>query len=280
MPFFTHCPEKTVTTLHNRLDLKGLKKFYHRFQDFPLVSISHSQRRPIPAANWVANVYHGIPTDLYDFTPAGRQSYLAFLGRFSPEKGPHHAIDIAYECDVPIRIAAKICRQFHANEKYYADIIAPKLADPHVQYIGEITDSEKSEFLGGAVGLLMPINWPEPFGIVMIEAMACGTPVIAFRHGSVPEVIEHGVTGFIVDTPAEAAAAVRRLGELDRAAIRRRFEERFSAPVMARNYHNLYIKMQNRERAESVTTQKVASGVLLSKTQKTGTGNIKSRRAF
>ncbi len=275
MPFFTHCPEKTVTTLHGRLDMKGLRKFYRRFSEFPLVSISHTQRRPLPAANWAGNIYHGIPADMYQYTPPGRQSYLAFLGRFSPEKGAHHAIDIAHESDMPIRIAAKICAQFHANEIYYANVISPRLRESHVEYVGEITDDEKSAFLGEAAALLMPIEWPEPFGIAMIEAMACGTPVIAFRHGSVPEVVEHGVTGFIVDTPSEAAKAVKKAAQLDRAAIRRRFEERFASSVMAWHYNNLYFKMH---KAESQEAQRIASAVLIGKNGKTN--GIKDRRAL
>jgi glycosyltransferase involved in cell wall biosynthesis len=269
MPFFTHCPDKTLTTLHGRLDLKGLQKFYNYFMEFPLISISLSQRRPVPTANWAGNIYHGIPAHLYRFTPENRQDYLAFLGRFAPEKGAHHAIDIAYECDMPLRMAAKICRDKHIDESYYENVIAPQLYEPFVDYVGEITEDEKSDFLGGARALLMPVEWPEPFGLAMIEAMACGTPVIAFRHGSVPEIIEDGITGFIVDTPDEAVAAVRKVGQLDRQLIRQRFEEKFSAPVMALNYHNLYTKMLDQQAAG----KSIPAGIL----SNMSTGSVKNR---
>lgn len=240
MPYFEHCADKTVTTQHGRLDLKGLANFYANHSDYPLVSISNHQRKPLPKANWAKTIYHGLPLDLHRFTPDKGQTDLVFLGRFSPEKGAEKAINIARRTNSPIRLAAKICTQINANQVYYTDVIEPLLNKPGVEYIGEINERQKTEFVGNSKALLMPINWPEPFGIVMIEAMACGTPVIAYNHGSVPEVIEHGVTGFIVNNEDEAVEAVGRLGELDRNRIRQRFEERFSSRVMAQQYLDLY----------------------------------------
>jgi glycosyltransferase involved in cell wall biosynthesis len=235
-PFFGAMADKTVTTLHGRLDLKDLPGVYQRWPQFPLVSISDDQRRPLAFANWAATVHHGMAQALYGFHPKS-DGYLAFLGRISPEKRPDRAIAIAKAVGKPLKIAAKVDA---ADRVYFEEKIEPLLHDPLIEFIGEIGDDQKSDFLGGADALLFPIDWPEPFGLVMIEAMACGTPVIAHDCGSVPEVIEHGVTGFIVHTDAEAAEAVRRLPQLDRAAIRRRFEERFSATAMAQRYLDLY----------------------------------------
>src|SRR5690606_16313620 len=217
-------------------DLPDLAPFYAKFTDFPLVSISNDQRRPLPRANWLATVYHGLPVDL--LAPSRRPgSYLAFLGRISPEKRPDLAIEIAQRAGLPIRLSAKV----DAVDRAYFDAkIRPLLELPNVEFIGEIGEAQKSEFLGNAMALLFPIDWPEPFGLVMIEAMACGTPVIAFRRGSVPEVLEDGVTGYIVDGVVEAVRAISRLDRLDRAAIRRRFEQRFSAARMMRDYLALY----------------------------------------
>jgi glycosyltransferase involved in cell wall biosynthesis len=236
-PFFEDMPERTLTTLHGRLDLKDLPGVYWRWNQFPLVSISDSQRRPLAFANWNGTVHHGMKADLYapNFEPGG---YLTFLGRISPEKRPDRAIAIAKRLGVPLKIAAKVDP---ADTRYYQEQIEPLLLGQKlVEYIGEISDDQKSEFLGGASALLFPIDWPEPFGLVMIEAMACGAPVIAYGCGSVPEIVEEGLTGFIVQDEDEAAAAVSRLDRLDRRAIRRRFEERFSATAMARRYLDLY----------------------------------------
>jgi glycosyltransferase involved in cell wall biosynthesis len=237
-PFFDGMAAKTVTTLHGRLDLKDLAGVYQRWSKFPLVSISDDQRRPLPSANWAATVHHGMPADVYDFESTG-EGYLAFLGRISPEKRPDRAIAIAKRLGMTLRIAAKVD---DADEIYFEEKIEPLLHDPLIEFVGEIGDRQKSAFLGGAEALLFPIDWPEPFGLVMIEAMACGTPVIAYDCGSVPEVVEDGLTGFIVRNEDEAVNAVRRLSTLDRKAIRRRFEERFSATAMARRYLDLYAR--------------------------------------
>jgi len=238
-PMFEDMPERTLTTLHGRLDLKDLAAVYRRWPQFPLVSISDDQRRPLAFANWAATVHHGMDTDLYRFRPRG-DGYLAFLGRISPEKRPDRAISIAAATGRRLRLAAKVDA---ADRAYFADLIEPMLATPGVEFIGEIGDAAKSDFLGRADALLFPIDWPEPFGLVMIEAMACGTPVIAWRNGSVPEVVEHGLTGFIVNSEVEAREAVARLPELDRHAIRARFEERFSATAMARRYLEIYARL-------------------------------------
>ncbi|SUE43184.1 glycosyltransferase family 4 protein [Roseomonas gilardii] len=225
-----------VTTLHGRLDLPELGPIFDAFPDAPVVSISDAQRAPLPQAGWAATIHHGLPKDL--LTPRDAEpGYLAFLGRIAPEKRPDRAIRIAAEAGLPLKIAAKVDK---ADAEYYARHIEPLVAQAHVEFIGEICDREKPGFLSGARALLVPIDWPEPFGLVMIEAMACGTPVIAYNHGSVPEVIEDGLTGFIVRNEEEAVAAVRRLPELSRARIRRRFEERFTARRMAEDYVSLY----------------------------------------
>lgn len=238
-PMFEDMPDRTLTTLHGRLDLKDLPGVYRRWPQFPLVSISDDQRRPLPFANWAATVHHGMSADLYAFTPRS-DGYLAFLGRISPEKRPDRAIAIAKAAGRRLKIAAKVDA---ADRVYFDDVIAPMLDHPLVEFIGEIGDGEKSAFLGGADALLFPIDWPEPFGLVMIEAMACGTPVIAWENGSVPEVIEHGLTGLIVRSEAEARDAVRMLPTLDRNAVRQRFEERFSALAMASRYLEIYAKL-------------------------------------
>lgn len=240
-PMFEDVAGKTITTLHGRLDLKDLAEIYRRWPQFPLVSISDDQRRPLPFANWAATVHHGMSTDLYRFSPRS-DGYLAFLGRISPEKRPDRAIAIATAAGQPLRMAAKVD---NADRAYFETEIQPRLAHPLVDFIGEIGDGAKSAFLGGASALLFPIDWPEPFGLVMIEAMACGTPVIAWENGSVPEVVEHGLTGFIVRSEADAREAVARLPELDRHAIRARFEERFSAIAMARRYLEIYARLSH-----------------------------------
>ncbi|WP_395679283.1 glycosyltransferase family 4 protein [Inquilinus sp.] len=236
-PMFEAIARRTVTTLHGRLDLKDLPGVYRLWPDFPLVSISESQRAPLADANWAATVHHGLAEELFQPPPAPRGDYLAFLGRISPEKRPDRAIEIARRSGRRLRIAAKVD---DADRVYFKEAIAPLLSDPLVEFIGEIGDDAKAEFLGNAAGLLFPIDWPEPFGLVMIEAMACGTPVIAWDRGSVPEVVDDGETGFIVGSMDEAVAAVGRLPELDRGGIRRGFERRFSSRVMAERYLDLY----------------------------------------
>jgi glycosyltransferase involved in cell wall biosynthesis len=236
-PLFRERAHRTVTTLHGRLDLPDLQPLFREFTDMPLVSISDDQRRPMPPVRWLGTVHHGLPPDLLRFEPEPRGGYLAFLGRVSPEKRPDLAIEIARRAGMPLRIFAKVDR---VDELYFQQKIAPLLDDPLVEFVGEIDEAAKQRALGDAMALLFPIDWPEPFGITMIEAMACGTPVIAFRRGAVPEVLEHGLTGFIVDSVEEAVAAVGWLGQLDRHAIRRRFEQRFTAERMARDYVALY----------------------------------------
>ena len=225
-----------LTTLHGRLDLPELQPIYQVFDDVPVISISDSQREPLPAANYVATVHHGLPEHLL-VPGSGAGGYLAFLGRISPEKAPDAAIRIAARAGMKLKIAAKVDK---ADEEYFQETIVPLLDQPHVEFLGEIGERDKSAFLGGASGLLFPIAWREPFGLVMIEAMACGTPVVAFRNGSVPEVIEDGVTGFVVDDEEQAAAAVQRLYGLDRSAIRGIFERRFTARRMAEDYLRIY----------------------------------------
>jgi glycosyltransferase involved in cell wall biosynthesis len=238
-PFFGARARRTVTTLHGRLDLKDLAGVYSRWPQFPLVSISDDQRRPLPYANWAATVQHGVAAEIYRFSPQC-QGYLAFLGRISPEKRPDRAIAIAKATGRRLRIAAKVDA---ADRTYFEEAIEPLLDHPLVEFIGEIGDAEKSAFLGGADALLFPIDWPEPFGLVMIEAMACGTPVIAYDCGSAAEVVEDGLSGFLVRTDAEAIAAVGRIASLDRSAVRRRFLERFTATAMAGRYLELYRRL-------------------------------------
>jgi glycosyltransferase involved in cell wall biosynthesis len=225
-----------LTTLHGRLDLPELQSLYRIFDDAPVVSISDSQREPLPAAHYIATVHHGLPEHLLQ-PGAGAGGYLAFLGRISPEKAPDAAIRIAARAGMKLKIAAKVDK---ADEEYFHAEIEPLLAAAHVEFIGEIGEADKPAFLGAASGLLFPIAWREPFGLVMIEAMACGTPVVAMRNGSVPEVIEDGVTGFIVDDEESAAAAARQLHRLDRPTIRRVFEQRFTARRMAEDYLRIY----------------------------------------
>jgi glycosyltransferase involved in cell wall biosynthesis len=225
-----------VTTLHGRLDLAEHQVVFSTFANVPVISISDSQRRPVPHARWVRTVHHGLPERL--LTPRQVEpSYLAFLGRISPEKRVDRAIRIAGNSGFPLKIAAKVDK---VDREYFEQEIEPLLSQPHVEYIGEIGDAEKSEFLGGAIGLLSPIEWPEPFGLVQIEAMACGTPVIAFNRGAIPEVIDEGVTGFVVEDETSAIGAVYRLADLSRTAIRKRFEERFTARRMAQDYLGVY----------------------------------------
>jgi glycosyltransferase involved in cell wall biosynthesis len=238
-PFSLFSRQKTpwVTTLHGRLDLMELQPVFDTFPNVPLISISNSQRRPLPQANFIGTVLHGLPENLLTPQPDVTPSYLAFLGRICPEKRPDIAIRIARRCGIPLKIAAKVDK---ADEEYFEEVIRPMLREPGAELIGEINEAQKPDFLSGAIALLMPIDWPEPFGLVMIEAMACGTPVIAFNRGSVPEVIDDGVSGFIVEDETSAVAAVERLNVLNRNRVREQFEARFTARRMAEDYLRLY----------------------------------------
>lgn len=236
LPLATRYNLPFVNTLHGRLNLSEYVPFFKIFKNAPFISISYSQRKPLPWLNWVANVYHGLPEDLYKFQPQ-HGSYLAFLGRISPEKRPDRAIEIAEKFGMKLMIAAKVDK---ADETYFKEVIKPMLKSPWVEFIGEIGEKEKNEFLGNAYALVFPIDWPEPFGLVMIEALACGTPVVAWRCGSVPEIIEHGKTGFIVETIEEAVNFLEEVKNLNREDCRKSFEERFTARRMAEEYLNVY----------------------------------------
>jgi len=241
-PVFEHQAHKTVTTVHGRLDLADLETAYGHWRQFGLVSISDHQRTPLPFANWLATVPHGMRVEQLAFRAQPRPGYLAFMGRISPEKRPDVAIAVARRAGIPLKIAAKVDA---VDREYFETRIAPLLDHPLIDYIGEIGDDAKSEFLGNARALLFPIGWPEPFGLVMIEAMACGTPVVAWNFGSVPEVIDHGVTGYIVDSEEEALAALGNIGQIDRHTVRAVFERRFAARTMARSYLDLYARLLN-----------------------------------
>jgi glycosyltransferase involved in cell wall biosynthesis len=236
LPLLTRLGVPFVTTTHGRLDWPGLSDVVGLFPDAPYVSISRNQSLALPTANWIGTIYHGLPVGLFKPT-FQRGTYLAFLGRVTAEKGPEAAIRIARAAKMQLRIAAKVPR---ADRGYYKDKLEPQIDGQNVSLIGEVNDRTKEEFLAGAAALLFPIDWPEPFGLVMIEAMACGTPVIAYRSGSVPEVIDHGITGFVVDSEEEAVIAVNNLHRLDRRKVRARFEERFSAHRMAKEYEAQY----------------------------------------
>ena len=234
---FSRQPTPFVTTLHGRLDLPEHQPVFTTFSSVPVISISDAQRRPVPQANWIRTIHHGLPEHLLTPQPV-RPAYLAVLGRIAPEKGVDRAIRIAIQCGIPLKIAAKVDR---SDQDYFDEVIRPMIeGSPLVEYIGEIGDSEKPEFLSGAIALLLPIDWPEPFGLVMIEAMACGTPVIAYNRGSVAEIIDHGLTGFIVENEPEAITAVDHLSRLSRAAVRQQFEIRFTARRMALDYLAAY----------------------------------------
>src|SRR5262245_54745494 len=229
---FMRQPTPFLTTLHGRLDLPEHQVVFKTFASAPLISISNSQRKPVPRASWVRTIHHGLPEQSLTPRPV-KPSYFAFLGRISPEKGIDAAIRIAQHCGVPLKLAAKVDR---VDTEYFDSEIRPLLQSPQVEYIGEITDGEKSDFLSGAICLLAPADWPEPFGLVLIEAMACGCPVIAYNRGAIPEVIEDGVTGFVVDDENGANAAIEKVATLSRTAIRKRFERRFTARRMATDY--------------------------------------------
>jgi glycosyltransferase involved in cell wall biosynthesis len=238
-PLSRRQPITDITTLHGRLDIPDLVPLYREFRDMPVISISNAQRTPLPWANWQATIYHGLPAELYRFR-AEPGSYLAFLGRISPEKRVDRAIKIANQVQIPLKIAAKVDP---VDKQYFESVIKPLLRDRLVEFVGEIGDEEKNEFLGNAYALLLPIDWPEPFGLVMVEAMACGTPVIARRGGAVPEVIDEGHTGFIVRGLKEAVEAVRRVSGLSRRRCREVFEQRFTATRMAHDYVQVYERL-------------------------------------
>jgi glycosyltransferase involved in cell wall biosynthesis len=249
-PFLRRQPCASVTTLHGQLHIPDAKPFFHEYPEISLVSISNDQRRPVPWANWRATVYHGLPRELHSFRE-GSGEYLAFLGRTSPQKGLDRAIAIARASGMKLKIAAKV---YSGEREYFHRTIEPLLreAGSAVKFIGEVGGRDKDEFLGNAYALLFPIDWREPFGLVMIEAMACGTPVVAWRNGSVPEVIDDGVTGYIVDSVEDAVMAVGRVKQLDRRTCRAVFEKRFDAARMAREYTNVYRLVRSNERAQKL----------------------------
>jgi glycosyltransferase involved in cell wall biosynthesis len=243
-PIFADHSTPCLATLHGPLDVPDVQARLRQVPDFPFVSISNSQRLPLPTARWLGTVYHGLPEVLPD-RRAGSRDYLAFVGRICPEKRPDLAIEIARRSGLKLKIAAKVDR---VDQAYFETVIQPLLALPDIEYVGELDEAEKMAFLAGARALVFPIDWPEPFGLVMIEAMACGTPVVAYRRGSVPEVVEDGVTGYIVEDIAGAVAAMSRLDRLDRGLIRAEFQRRFSAPRMAHDYVALYRKLLGQQR--------------------------------
>jgi len=254
-PLLRRMRTPSITTLHGRLDLPELPALYGLYRDVPVVSISNSQRAPLPQANYVSTVLHGLPQDSLSKGP-GRGGYLAFLGRISPEKAPDAAIRIAARAGLPLKIAAKVDR---VDREYFKTTIEPLLSQGDVEFIGEIGEDQKQEFLGNAAALIFPIAWREPFGLVMIEAMACGTPVIAFENGSVPEVLEHGVTGFIVRDERQAVEAAGRIGSLDRDRIRTEFDRRFTAHHMAQNYLKLYSRLVHAAREDDFPTRSLVT---------------------
>lgn len=258
-PYARRCHTPVITTLHGRLDLPELIPVFREFADMPVVSISNAQRRPLPWANWLETVYHGLPRDLYAFHPEPGQ-YLAFLGRISPEKRPDHAIKLAQTLDMPIKIAAKIDP---INQNYFEAQIEPLMDHPLVEFVGEITDADKNDFIGQSYALVCPYDWPEPFGIVLIEALACGTPVLAYRRGSIPEVIDHGVTGLSCDDFEGMTQAVAKIASINRRHCRDAFECRFTQDRMVSDYLTVYgllLQAQNIPSAESFTAQGELTG--------------------
>ncbi|AOK28397.1 glycosyl transferase [Burkholderia singularis] len=254
-PLLSRMNAPFVTTLHGRLDLPELQPVFDAFPHVPVVSISNSQRKPLPQAGWAGTVYHGLPATLLTPQPERKPEYLAFLGRICPEKRVDTAIRIAAQSGLPLKIAAKVDK---VDEAYFKAEIEPLLGSAHVEFVGEISEAQKPAFLSGAKALLFPIDWPEPFGLVMIEAMACGAPVIAFNRGSVPEVIDDGVTGFIVEDVQGAVGALHRIDELSRETIRAQFEMRFSSRTMAARYTDIYETL--RETAKQSQWRRVAAG--------------------
>jgi glycosyltransferase involved in cell wall biosynthesis len=259
-PVCRYLPVPHVTTLHGRLDLPDLVPVFDRFRNEPLISISNAQRQPLPWANWQATIYHGLPKDLFVFQP-NQGDYLAFLGRISPEKRVDRAIEIAKRVSMPLKIAAKVDR---VDRRYFKRDIEPLLTQSHVEWVGEISDQQKNEFLGKAYALLFPIDWPEPFGLVMIESMACGTPVVAYDCGSVPEVMEEGVTGFIVRDLDDAVKGVNRIRDLSRSRCREVFDKRFAAERMATDYVDVYQRLSDRDVETSRTKLSTAPRALVS----------------
>jgi glycosyltransferase involved in cell wall biosynthesis len=239
-PLSRRLPIPTVTTMHGRMDLPDLVPIFREYPEVPLVSISDQQRSPLPFANWVATVQHGIPEHLFSFR-SDPEDYAAFVGRICPEKRPDRAIEIAKYVGMPLKIAAKVDK---VDEQYFEAEIKPLLNSSLIEFIGEVNDAEKNVLLGGARALLFPIDWPEPFGLVMIESLACGTPVVAFECGSVPEVLEHGKTGFIVRTMDEAKQALRRVETISRSVCRQEFERRFTSAKMVENYLLVYERLR------------------------------------
>jgi glycosyltransferase involved in cell wall biosynthesis len=258
-PLFRDCFSKCLTTLHGRLDLTDVHPLFEAFPGMPLISISDDQRRPMPPVNWLSTIHHGLPPHLYRFHP-DRGRYLAFLGRMSPEKRPDRAIEIAKRSGIPLKMAAKV----DVNDReYFVREIEPLLDDPLIEFVGEIDDRRKNDFLGGALALLFPIDWPEPFGLVVIEAMATGTPVIAWREGSIPEVVDDGISGLIVSSLDEAVAAVEQASTMDRAAVRDCFERRFTAARMARNYVEAFETLLRGRRSRSSPLSRILSSPIL-----------------
>lgn len=251
-PAFQNLSWKTLTTLHGRLDQPDIRPIFEAFPHMPLVSISHAQRVPMPPVNWAGMVHHGLPPSLISYSATGG-AYLAFLGRIAPEKRVDRAIEIAIRTETPLKIAAKIDPK---DRQYFDRHIAPRLSHPLVEFVGEITDEEKGPFLSGALALIFPIDWPEPFGLAMIEAMAAGTPVISWPNGSAPEVIDEGVTGVLVRSIQEAVQAVQTVAQLDRSEVRRRFEARFTAERMANEYLAIYGRLAESGRMLHPTAQR------------------------
>jgi glycosyltransferase involved in cell wall biosynthesis len=235
-PLFQNLFHKCVTTLHGRLDLPDLHPMYRACPTMPFISVSNHQRKPMPPVNWLETIHHGLPPGLYPFNPEGG-NYLAFLGRICPEKRPDRAIEIAKQSGIPLKIAAKVDP---VDQDYFASVIEPMLDHPLIKFIGEIDDEQKKEFLGSALALLFPIDWPEPFGLVVIESMSTGTPIVAWGNGSIPEIVEDGQSGLIVNSLEAAIHAVQMVGQLDRGVVRQRFEARFTASRMAASYVDAY----------------------------------------
>jgi glycosyltransferase involved in cell wall biosynthesis len=245
-PFSSNNHLTTITTLHGRLDIDDLKPIYKKFVDMPIVSISDAQREPLPAANWIGTVYHGLPLNLYK-QGKGKGDYVTFIGRISPEKRADRAIEIARQAGMKIKIAAKIDK---ADQVYFEKEIRHLFKLPHVEFLGEVGENEKAELLGDAIAMLFPIDWKEPFGMVTIESLACGTPVIAYNHGSVAEIITHGKTGYVVEDIGQAVKALKQIHDISRDECRASFENRFTSTTMAKNYLRLYEKMVNAKKRE------------------------------